>query len=217
MEPAGGGRIRAHTLLAFAAVTQLFAATVEYTNHASFLTAAGSLTLVNFDNLTPGLGSMTGTEYAGLGLTVVQRDAQPINVVTATDGSFVQTFPQSLQSAPNAISSSAVPGAFFDDSKSDNFDFLFSHAVFAAGLWIGNTGPGTNVIEFLDSSNTVIASRTINGSEPGTVGSCPNCRIFYGIVGDVEIEEVRTPSCPIVSLNTSSTLAIVDVAFVSVI
>jgi hypothetical protein len=187
------------------------AAFVEYTNLANFQSAAASVTLVNFDNLAAGANVNLTNTYASLGLTIVQRDGQPVNVVTASDGSFVQSFPASLNSGPNAISSSAVPGAFFDDSRSDNFDFIFGYAVSAAGLWLGNTGPGTNVVQFLDANNNVIVSRTFNGSESGTVGACPNCRIFYGITSTIAISRIRT----IEGINDSDGIVYDDVYFTS--
>ena len=179
-------------LLTVGNITFAQAVTIEFFNHPNFLSAAGDLTLIDFDNLTPGFNALSGNEFSAEGLTIVQRDNFPMNVTFFGDGSFLDLWPASLNSSPNGLSSSAIPAGGFNDSATDNFDFTFSHTVNSAGLWIGNTGPGITEVQFLDAMDNIIASEVIDVSHVGTVGSCPNCRIFYGITTEKNIARIRT-------------------------
>jgi len=173
------------------------AAFTEYFSELQF-NAAATTTLVNFDNLTAGNGRMTGSEYVNLGLTVVQRDGLPITVVRfgGGDTTFItlENDPASINSSPNAISSSAVNGIArgFDDSRTDNFDFIFTTPAQAAGLYVGNLGPGVTTVQFLRPDGSVLAQEVLDQSHTGLIGSGFNNRIFYGLTTDEAIGRIRT-------------------------
>ena len=169
-----------------------YSATLEFFNEADFQSSTTNLTKITFDDIPAGLGAFQGNEYISQGLSVTQRDDFAMNINHRGDGSFLNSWPQSFNSGSQGLSSSAIPGGGFNNSITDNFDFEFLSTVTAAGLWIGNTGPGTNAVQFLDASDNVIASNIFSASSPGMVGSCPNCRIFYGITSDVGIAKIRT-------------------------
>lgn len=173
------------------------AGVVEYFNEAAFHSAAGSTTLVNFDELTPGNGKLIGNEYAGIGLTIVQRDQIPINVLRygGGDTSFITLngFPLSINSAPNVISSSGVNGGFGHiDAFTDNFDFIFASPVTAASLYVGNIGPGVTEVQFLRPDGSVLANEVFDNTHVGLIGSGFNNRIFYGVTTDELIGRIRT-------------------------
>jgi len=174
------------------------AGSTEYFVERQFNAAAGTTTLVNFDNLTAGNGRMTGSEYVNLGLTVVQRDGFPITVVRfgGGDTTFItlENDPESINSSPNAISSSAVNGIprGFDDSRTDNFDFIFTTPARAAGLYVGNLGPGPTTVQFLRPDDSVLAEEVLDRSHTGLIGSGFNNRIFYGLTTDEAIGRIRT-------------------------
>lgn len=172
--------------------TNSWSTTVEFFNQTTFASNAGTLTTITFDSLTPGNGALHGNEFNSLGLSISQRDGLPMNVINLGGGSFVDPFPTSINSGTNGLSSSAILGAGHNDSFTDNFDFTFTSSVFAAGLWIGNTGPGSNEVQFLDSIGNIIASEVFTESHTGMVGTCYDCRIFYGITSDQAITAIRT-------------------------
>ena len=169
------------------AAAPAMSATIEYFNHGTFTGSTGSLTLVDFDGLTAGNNALAGNEFVGQGLTIVQRDGLDMNVVNTS--SYASGM---FNSAPNAISSSFGQTGGYDNSKTDNFDFIFSQAANEAGLWIGNIGPGITAVEFLDAGNSVIASEVIDNTHTGIIGSGFNNRIFYGITTDQLIARIRT-------------------------
>ena len=183
------------TLIAVSALlasTNSWSTTIEFFNQTAFASNAGTLTTISFDGLTPGNGALHGNEFSALGLSISQRDGLPMNIINLGGGSFVDSFPASINSGTNGLSSSAILGVGHNDSYTDNFDFTFTNTVFAAGLWIGNTGPGSNEVQFLDSIGNIIANEVFTESHIGIVGTCYNCRIFYGITSDQAIATIRT-------------------------
>jgi hypothetical protein len=167
------------------------AASVTFFDHDAFVSAAGNLTVIDFDDVTPGNGALSGDEYLDQGLTIVQRDGQPINVLRGED--INAGFPGNVNSQPNVISSSFFVGSA--NNTSDNFDFILSQQASAAGLWVGNIGSSfnkTTVIQFLDGNEQVIASETLGLGTPGLIGSRFNNRVFYGITSTIPISTIRT-------------------------
>ena len=65
------------------------AATIEFFNQSDFANAAGDLTLIDFDSLTPGNGVITGNEFINEGLSIVQRDGQQIDVISLSTNSLI--------------------------------------------------------------------------------------------------------------------------------
>ena len=171
--------------------------TMEFFNLNDFLDSAGNVTTVGFDNLPVGDGILSGTEFSNLGLTIVQRDGLPINVLSGSN--IGEGFPSNVNSEPNVISSSFVVGGF-NDANSDNFDFLLANPSFSAGLWIGNIGSSgndTTEIQFLDNFGRVIASEILGFNTPGLISGTSNIaignnRVFYGITSTEPISTIRT-------------------------
>jgi hypothetical protein len=54
----------------------------------------------------------------------------------------------------------------------------------------------SNEVQFLDSAGNIIASEVFTESHAGMIGSCYNCRIFYGITSDKAIAKIRTIEGP---------------------
>lgn len=197
------------------------AITVEFFNHASFGASAGSLTTIGFDTLGACNNCVVGNEFAAQGLTIVQRDGSGINVVqNLVPGSFGANFvtEANINSAPNVLSSSILTNSA--NNSADNYDFVFTNPLPAAGLFIGNLGGGNNplaptTVEFLDTSNGVIASEvvTINhvGVIFGTAGPTWDNRIFYGITSDTSIKRIRVTNGP----NDGDGITFDDIQFTS--
>ena len=184
--------------------------TTEYFNHAKFRADVSSLILISFDERDPGNGVLTGNEYAAKGLTIVQRDRLPINVFNAKDNMYYHL--TNFNSQPNGISS--ANGVNNDDwpSRSDNFDFVFSKPVNAAGLWIGNLN-GTTEIQFLSAGQCVIATQKADGNHKNIIkgGSEDpwDNRIFYGITTNQRIERIRVINPP----NDGDGIVLDDIQF----
>ena len=107
----------------FSACVGVVGQTSPTTNYAAWSAGApASLTTVDFEPFSTGT-ILTGTEYAGLGLTLTQRDGDPMRVAAAGDGSFVSA--ANLNSPTHGVSSSAVPGfpSGFDDTRSGELRF----------------------------------------------------------------------------------------------
>jgi hypothetical protein len=169
---------------------------VMTTNHATFVAGSTSLTVVSFDALAAGNNSLTGTEFAGQGLTIVQRDGGPINVFNpGTQNLF--TTAANANSQPHVISSTL--GVFYNDNAgSDNFDFAFATSPTAAGLWVGNIGGiGATTVQFLRPDNTVIAQEVFGPAptHPGIIfgpsGGGSDNRVFIGLLADEAIGRIR--------------------------
>jgi len=169
------------------------AQTTEYFGYPQFEAATQSLTIVDFDELTAGNGALAGSEFAGLGLTIVQRDAEAMNVIAVGVG---YAFVENANSQPNVISTSiGMDGGYGD--LSDNYDFILSDPSPAAGIWIGNVEPGTTVVQFLDSQEAVIAEEELAGGHEGIIGASDGQnRIFYGVTSDQQIATIRTVEGP---------------------
>ena len=173
---------------------QTKAATLEFFNRNDFVDAAGSLTVIDFDDLPTGNGVLSGDEFESQGLTIVQREGLPINVLSGQD--IYTGLPHSVNSGPNVISSSFILGSY-NDANSDNFDFVLANPSFSAGLWIGGVGSGSKSpteVQFIDDFGQVIANEIISLDSPGlVVGNGVNDnRIFYGITSTVPIATIRT-------------------------
>lgn len=205
-------------LLSGTAVTSLSGAVAEYFDHAAFLTNAGCLRVINFDSLPPGDNTLSGSEFAARGVTIIQRDGLGINVVQNTvPGGYGANFVTAgnINSASNAISSSIMTQSA-SPSPSDNFDFVLAQPATAAGLYLGNLGEFTTVatvVEFLDATNGVVAGEIIDATHPGmitgSVGVNWDNRIFYGIVTDIPIKTIRVTNQP----NDGDGIVIDDVQF----
>ncbi len=179
-------RSAAATLIALLA-SAAAATTVEYTDHARFLAAAGPLRTIGFDDASQSLG---GTEYAAAGLTIVSRAGQPVNVIPVPSG---WAGIANASSPPNVVSSSLHPSGAFTD-VADDLDFVFAQPVRAAGLWVGNVGPATTEIELLDASGRIVARETLSEANPRLIGSTGtgDNRVFYGAISDSLIARIRT-------------------------
>lgn len=158
---------------------------IEVFDHTTFVAQTSGLTFVDFDSLTAQDG-ISGATFAPQGLTLVQRDGGSLNLIDSSQV-FLSTRPNNIESPPNVLSSSINnSSAGFDNSSSDNIDFVLSTPTSAAGLWVGNFGNVT--IEFLDSLNGVLASESIfAGSHSEAIDDSTgnhNNRLFYGVLLD---------------------------------
>lgn len=163
------------------------AGTTEYFNHATFTGLAGAVTVVGFDDVGSGL-TFSDDRYEDVGLTVVHRDGYGQVAFDPTTVAVCCYTAANRQSAPNVASSANFSGV-------DNFDFIFVHTVYAAGLWIGNISPGTTEVQFLDAAGTLLASEVIAHTHPNVVyggGASWDVRLFYGVISDTPIARIRT-------------------------
>jgi hypothetical protein len=164
------------------------------TAFATWQSAAGTTTTIDFESLAPG-ASVPGNAFAASGLSIVQRDGQPIRAAFLGDGSFVSA--ANFNSGDQGLTSSAVPGLPFgyDDTKSENYDFAFGHSVFAAGLWVGNLNPGFNTVsvDFLGTGGTLLDTLALNTLNPSLVGSGASFdnRLFVGLISGAAITAIR--------------------------
>ena len=162
-------------------------------NYAQWLLgAAASPDVVSFDELGSGV-VLAGTEYAVRGLTITQRDGHTKRIAEA--GGFPQVLPGNLNSGTKGVSSS-FDLAGYSDAASENYDFVFSHAVTSAGLWIGNLDPGAPavVVQFLDTAGAVIQSYDASALDANVVsggGDPKNNRVFVGINAAATIGRIR--------------------------
>ncbi|MEI8021268.1 MAG: hypothetical protein WCH39_23880 [Schlesneria sp.] len=177
----------------FLAVIMLFSATgvsragtlTSFTNESAFHASATSLTNIGFDEYSGG-EILNGDEYNGLGLSIVQRDSQPLQILSPTFG-FTQYHNLNLNSLNAGLGSAG---------STENIDFIFSSGVLSAGLWVGNIGDldGSNNPDYYDDSNgtlvqffgvsgNVLASMFLRTDTPGIIqgAASPNNRIFYGV------------------------------------
>ncbi|HET7697241.1 MAG TPA: PKD domain-containing protein [Vicinamibacterales bacterium] len=153
------------------------------------LGAPAAPNVANFDSFAAGT-ILTGNEYASIGLTIVQRDGQPMLVQTPSS----PYLEPNLNSQPNGLTSSGIPAYLGDNSE--NYDFVFSHAVLSAGLWIGNLDLGAPavVVQFLDSANDVIQSYAATASDANLIqgpGGVYDNRLFVGVNATVPIARIR--------------------------
>ena len=162
------------------------AATIEFFNQAAWTAAAGpGLDVVDFESF--GLDAIVlGTEFPGL--SIVQRDGLQM---FATNTFFAPSF---NVEGRLGLGSSFNQSMGFDDGRSDNIDFIFAGGASAAGLFIGNLGPGATTVEFLAPDlTTVIASEIFTDAHVGVIGNNPfNNRVWYGITTDLTIGAIRT-------------------------
>jgi hypothetical protein len=177
------------------------AAVTEFFHHPEFAAAVEPLTVVGFDTLPPGNGRLAGHEFAALGLTIVNLNGWPINVIQNTEpgshgGNWVT--PANVSSPPNVISASLRVSDGYGN-VADNFDFIFATPVSAAGLVVGNLGSCLDIatrVQFLDESGELIAEELVSRAHAGAIAGsayswgCANPiapfdnRIFYGITAD---------------------------------
>lgn len=204
---------------ALASPPVLQAAPVEYFHQPTFAAAAGTLTTVGFDAIAQGNGVLSGSEFAGLGLTIIGPGGAAFNVVGNTGTPHGPNFVTvgNLASTPNAISFSIQTGGA-SPVPPDNFDFVLSTPTSAAGLFIGNLGNQgslTTTVSFLDASAAVIASELLDQAHAGLIpgaffATLPfDNRIFYGITSDTPIARIRVQNGP----NDGDGIAIDDVQF----
>ncbi len=157
--------------------------------------APTGLTTVDFEPFSTGT-ILTGTEYTGLGLTLTQRDGDPMRVAAAGDGSFVST--GNVRSPTHVVSSSAIPGLpfGFDDTRSENYDFTFTTPQTSVGLWVANLNPGFNTVtvQFLDAGGVVIGTLPLTTLDSnlivGSAGQFDN-RLFVGINSSTPVKSIR--------------------------
>ena len=166
------------------------------TNFAAWrVTAPQALTTVDFESFATG-AVLTGNEYAAIGVTLQQRNADPMRIGAAGDGSFISA--ANARSPTHVVSSSAVPGFPFgyDGARSENYDFVFADAPNAAGLWVGNLNPGMNTVsvQFLDGAGVVLATQALNTLDQhlvvGASGQFDN-RVFVGINSPTPVSRIR--------------------------
>ncbi len=171
------------------------APTAPTTSYAAWQAAAPpALTTVDFEAFATGT-LLTGNEYAALGLTLIQRDGDPMRIASPGDGSFTST--ANVRSPTHVVSSSAIPGSSsgYDGSRSENYDFIFANPIMAAGLWVGNLNPGFNTVavEFLDAAGGVIATQPLNTLDSNLIrgtGQYDN-RLFVGINSVTPVKRIR--------------------------
>lgn len=147
-----------------------------------------------FDDLPGGDGAFGGGEYASSGLTIVNRDGLPMNLLTEEPNPFVVPF--NFESAPHVLSANFKNSSpYFTEAFGDNFDFIFDPPVHFAGLFIGNIFPGGTEVRFLAVDGTVIAGEVFSATHPNVIqgprGPADN-RIFYGVGSPTPIERIRT-------------------------
>lgn len=73
----GFAKVRGYLLSSPSVLTRI----TEYFEHSKFLQNSSSLTTITFDDVARGNGALAGNEYVAQGLTIVQRDSLPINVL----------------------------------------------------------------------------------------------------------------------------------------
>ena len=195
-------------VILFISTLPAMAMTTEFFDHASFVVSAGNLTTIDFDAQAACNNCLAGNEFIAQGLTIIQRDGYGINVVqNLAPGGFGANFltEGNINSPPNVISSTifvtSATGAL-----PDNYDFVFTNPVTAAGLFIGNLGAGgccplgPTTVEFLDAFDGVIASEVLTKDHLGVIfgatGQTWDNRIFYGIISDTPINRIRVTNGP---------------------
>jgi hypothetical protein len=178
------------------------AMTTEFTDHAGFVANACNLTTIDFDAPAACNNCLAGNEFAAQGLTIIQRDGYGINVVrNLAPGGFGTNFvtEANVNSRPNVISSSIFVSSASGDIT-DNYDFVFTNPVIAAGLFVGNLGGGCcplvpTTVEFLDASDGIIASEVLTKNHQGVIfgvtGQTWDNRVFYGVISDTPIKRIR--------------------------
>jgi hypothetical protein len=167
------------------AISTSLAGTIEYTNHDTFASDAGNLTIVGFDGFAHGalLASNQFSEF-----TIVARRIQIVEPVD-----FGAT-PLNVNSQPYGISASFSTNNF--DNGDDNFDFLMTTPARAVGIWLGqlgaNLGDGTDTIVTVFSTNgEIIASEGLDQFHMGIIKDGLNNRIFYGVISDKPITKLQ--------------------------
>ncbi|RME52967.1 MAG: hypothetical protein D6795_06065 [Deltaproteobacteria bacterium] len=151
---------------------------VEFLDESAFQAAVeDTLTVIDFDSIPTGNGGLQGDEFESEGLTITQLDDFPINVIQAPTS---QT-----GSPPNSISASFLTNGY-DNSRTDNFLFDFAVLSRAAGVYLGNIGPGPTELRFLDADGELIHSKIFEENLNF------NNKQFFGILSDRPIKAIRT-------------------------
>lgn len=139
---------------------------------ANFLAAVPFQTTLGFDQFAPGT-TLTGAEYAALGVTFQHLNGQAINVA-----SWSTTAPGLvIPSGPNAISSSyasvaragyvaACCGIYFNNANADRLRFNFAPGVRSAGIHLGENDYRGVTVRWLDAAGQVIASQAFAAGAP---------------------------------------------------
>jgi hypothetical protein len=170
----------------------------EYFSHAAFLAKAGTVTLIDFDDVPSGDGALTGNEYQSQGMQIINRDGLIMNLVTESPNPYVE--PCNYVSMPNVLSSNFKNSPpFFTEAFGDNFDFILERPSNIVGLWIGNVLPGSTAVQFLALDGSVVAEEVFTDSHPALIqcpGAAANNRIFFGVISGTRVERVRTVEPP---------------------
>jgi hypothetical protein len=161
----------------------------EFFDQVLFRGASPWVAVVGFDGLDAGDGILSGGEFGAIGLTFLQRDAQPMNLLRA-GGDNPSITGADANSPPHVLSSSMR--ATGQDDVSDNFDFIFAVPVPAAGIWVGNLSAAPTDVQFLDAAGALIAGEVFDNGHAGVVGTGADCGVFYGIVSSQPIARIRT-------------------------
>lgn len=174
--------------ISFALSAHTSAITTEFFTHSSFLSNTSGLTVVDFESASR--GTISANDFLSQGIaSISNRDGFDVEVGVAV-GSV------SLASGDNGLSSSfynSSGASAYNNSVTDNIDFVLVNTANAAGIFMGNVGPGETAVQFLDQNNVVIAEETITESHTGIINNGNfNNRIFYGIVTDQRIATIRT-------------------------
>ncbi len=183
---------------------------VEFFDHAAFAAASGSnIRVIGFDDRPAGDGVLTGNEYASLGMTMIQRSDWPMNLVTAADiaagGGAGATGTGSINSPATALSSSFMHLAL-DPNRDDQYDITLTCGTHAAGLYLGNVGPGQTIVQFRTTGDIVLAAELIDAAHAGTIPgpSANDNRLFYGVtsatdpITSIRVQRVNSNPDPIV-------------------
>ncbi len=174
--------------ISLALSTHISAITTEFFTHSTFLSNTSGLTVVDFESSA--FGTISANDFAPQGIaSISNRDGFDVEVGVAVGTA-------SLASGTHGLSSSfynASGASAYNNSVTDNIDFVLVNTANAAGIFMGNVGPGTTAVQFLDQNNVVIAEEVIDENHTGIINLGGfNNRIFYGIVTDQKIATIRT-------------------------
>ena len=132
------------------------------------------LTTVDFEPFSTGT-ILTGTEYASLGLTLTQRDGDPMRVVRQRV--MVHSCRRQTCDRRHAACRRQGPGlpVRLRRHPIGELRLHVHHAETSAGLWIGNLNPGFNTVtvQFLDNSGAVIGTLPLTTLDQNLIVGTP--------------------------------------------
>ncbi|MEM7812464.1 MAG: hypothetical protein AAF532_13395 [Planctomycetota bacterium] len=165
----------------FVAQVSAAASTQVFSDQIAFAQSVGDLTIEDFDSL-PTNSTLSGGEFVGFDITPFDIPGSPPTTTPISVFNPVAFGFFNANSFPNTLSRSlGVSG--FDDSVPDTFRVIFDNPVAAAGLFIGNVGPGFTTVEMFDQNGGAISQVSLSIGSPGVIGfgSGFDNRIFHGV------------------------------------